>query len=174
MSSSQGTERPGKDGERGPRAVPPGTEAPGMANEPGTANPSAGVWSMDGRLFFPLGMPQGLNDTGDTAGRLLQGWQDVLDSQRMMLDAMRDLVRRQQDMMLAASRAMLEAATHPERATAPNLTAPLERCAAQYGAAWRRGLDQAWASTRAVMEASATPPVAANEPGMPHRPARTG
>jgi hypothetical protein len=50
----------------------------------------------------------------------------------------------------------------------------LERCAAEYGAAWRRGLDQYWAQLQAMTEMPSVLPWAANEADAPRRGDRTG
>jgi hypothetical protein len=159
------TERPAREASRSGTTPETATEAPRSSTPP-----MFGVWSSDGRLFSPLG----LNDNTGATERLLQGWQEALDSQRAMLDAMRDMIRRQQDLMLTAARSMCGAAMDPEHAATGQGRADVERCAAQYGAAWRRGLDQAWANYWAVLENPVGVPTAANEANMTQRPGRTG
>lgn len=164
MNTPTSTERVARNSERAPREAPEARQA-----QP----PMTGLWSADGRLFSPLGVPMGINDNAGAAERLLAGWEEALASQRAMLDVTRDMVRRQQDLMLAATRAMLGAAMNPAEAAGGPASPSLERSAAQYGAVWRRGLEQAWANYWAMLEMPGSLPTASNETEA-RRPDRAG
>ncbi len=165
MSSSQTPDRGSKDNERFRRDRPhlaPEAVQPGNKPGPGAlANPwpdFLGIWSADGRSLSQ----QGLNDNLRATERLMQGWQLSLETQRATMDALRDLFRKQQDLLLASSMALLGAALNLEGSQRSNPDASaMEQAAANCGSAWRRTLDAGLANCWAGFEIAAA---AANTP----------
>jgi hypothetical protein len=110
-----------------------------------------GLWSADGRSLTQLGLAGNLR-AGD---RMMQEWRAALDAQRLAMDTMRDVIRRQQDLTLASWQALFGALTQEapqgDGAPRPERSVP-EQAATEMGQVMRRQMEAAWAGWQVMLK----------------------